>query len=71
MMSINGKRKDIKRSDMVALANKMNIKKPDEIIDKIVSKVMNWSKYAERAKISAKQLKAIEKTFHFMKDTGE
>jgi serine/threonine-protein kinase HipA len=62
-MSINGKRKDIERPDMVALAKKMNIKKPDEIIDKVISKVMNWSKYADRAKVSAKQVKAIEKTF--------
>jgi serine/threonine-protein kinase HipA len=62
-LSINGKRKDIERSDMVTLAKKMNIKKPDEIIEKIISKVMNWSKYADRAKVSAKQVKAIEKTF--------
>ncbi len=62
-MSINGKRKDIERSDMVALAKKMNIKKPDEIIEKIISTVMNWSEYADRAKVSAKQVKAIEKTF--------
>ncbi|MBA3017556.1 MAG: type II toxin-antitoxin system HipA family toxin [Proteobacteria bacterium] len=70
-MSINGKRKDIERSDMVALAKKMNIKKPDEIIEKIISKVMNWSKYADKAKVSAKQTKAIERTFLFMKGTGK
>lgn len=70
-MSINGKRKDIERSDLIALAKQMNIKKPDGIIDKIVSKVMNWSKYADRAKVSAKQVKAIEKTFLFMKSTGK
>lgn len=70
-MSINGKRKDIERSDMVALAKKMNIKKPDKIIEKIISKVMNWSKYADKAKVSAKQTKAIERTFLFMKDTGK
>ncbi|MBW2741230.1 MAG: type II toxin-antitoxin system HipA family toxin [Deltaproteobacteria bacterium] len=68
-MSINGKRKDIERSDMVALAKKMNIKKPNEIIEKIISKVMNWSKYADKAKVSAKQTKAIERTFLFMKGT--
>lgn len=62
-MSINGKRKDIERLDMVALAKMMNIKKPDEIIDQIVSTMMKWSKYADRAKVSAKQAKAIEKTF--------
>ncbi|GBD95466.1 MAG TPA: type II toxin-antitoxin system HipA family toxin [Nitrospirae bacterium] len=70
-MSINGKRKDIGRSDMIALAKKMNIKKPDEIIEKIISKVMNWSKYADGAKVSAKQVKAIKKTFLFMKGTGK
>ncbi len=56
---------------MVALAKKMNIKKPDEIIEKIISKVMNWSKYADKAKVSAKQTKAIERTFLFMKGTGK
>ena len=62
-MSINGKRKDITRTDMVELAKKMNIKKPGEIIDKIIEKVVDWSKYADRAKVSAGQIRAIGKTF--------
>jgi len=62
-MSINGKRKDIERSDMVVLAKVMNIKKSDDIIDKLISTIMKWPKYADRAKVSAKQAKAIEKTF--------
>ena len=65
-MSINGKRRDIKRSGIIALAKNMNIKKPDEIIEKIISKVMNWSKYADRAKVNAKQIKTIKKTFLFI-----
>jgi serine/threonine-protein kinase HipA len=62
-MSINGKRKDVVRSDIVELAKKMNIKKPDEILDKIIAAIINWSKYANKAKVSTKQIKAIEKTF--------
>ena len=62
-MSINGKRSHIKRSDIVKLANQMNIKKPNDVIDKIISEVSNWSKYADRAKVSTRQIKAIGKTF--------
>lgn len=62
-MSVNGKRKDITRTDMVELAKKMNIKKPGYIIDKIIEKVIDWSEYADKAKVSARQIKAIGKTF--------
>jgi serine/threonine-protein kinase HipA len=65
-MSINGKRKNIKRSDIIALAKSMNIKKPDEIIEKIISKAIDWSKYADRAKVSANQIKTIKNTFLFI-----
>ena len=65
-MSINGKRKGIKRSDIIALAKSMNIKKPEEIIEKTSLKINNWSKHANKAKVSDKQVKAIEKTFLFM-----
>lgn len=62
-MSINGRRKDITRSDIVELAKKMNIKKPGEILDRVIETVMNWPEYANRARVDTKQIQAIERTF--------
>ena len=62
-MSINGKRKDISRSDIVELAKRMNIKKPAEILERIIETVRNWSEYANRARVRAEQMQAIQQTF--------
>ena len=65
-MSINGKRKDIKKSDIIQVARNMNIKRPNDIIDHITQHVMKWSQYAELAKVNVNQIKAINKTFLFL-----
>ena len=62
-MSINGKRRDISKSDIVELAKRMNIKKPAEVLQKIIDTVRNWSEYANRARVRAEQIQAIEQTF--------
>jgi len=60
-MSVNGKRNEIKRSDLLSVAKNMNIKKPNEIIEHIVETVSKWKKYAKQAGVNTEQLKAIEK----------
>jgi len=62
-MSINGKRRDISKSDIVELAKRMNIKKPAEVLEKTIDTVRNWSEYANRARVRAEQIQAIEQTF--------
>ena len=58
-MSINGKRLDITRADLLAVAKDMNIKKADAIIDEVVAGVKTWKKCAKKAEVDAKQVAAI------------
>lgn len=46
-LSINGKRDNFTKSDLLKVARSMNIKKPEEIINQIVSVVSEWNKYAD------------------------
>lgn len=46
-LSINGKRKDITRNDLLSIARAMNIKKASAIIDQVNDVVMNWNDYAD------------------------
>ena len=50
-LSVNGKRLDITKADMMTIAKENNIKKGDKIIDYINSIVKSWYKYAERAEV--------------------
>ena len=50
-LSINGKRKDITRADLLAVAKAMNIKKADHIIDQISKTVTNWNEFADKANV--------------------
>ena len=62
-LSINGKRDDFTRHDLLQFAEKMNIKKPIEIIEQIVSVVAtNWSKYAEELGIPKEMIAYISET---------
>lgn len=53
-LSINGKRKDITKADLLLIAKSMNIKKAEAIIQKISDTVSNWHEYAAIAKVDAK-----------------
>lgn len=53
-LSINGKRKDITKADLLIVAKSMNIKKAEAIIQKISDTVTNWQEYAALAKVDAK-----------------
>jgi serine/threonine-protein kinase HipA len=58
-LSINGKRKDITKDDLLGLAKSMNIKKANTIIKEISAVVTNWSAYAEKAKVEEKYIEKI------------
>ncbi len=60
-MSINGKRLDITRADLLAVAKEMNIKKADAIIDDVVAGVKTWKKCAKKAEVDVKQVEMIGK----------
>ena len=65
-MSINGKRLDITRADLLAVAKEMNIKKAEAIIDEVVGGVKTWKKCAKKAEVDVKQVEAIGK-LHLVK----
>jgi len=61
-LSVNGKRKDISKADLRAIAKQMNIKKADAIISQISSVVNGWRNYAEEVKVDSTLRDAIQKT---------
>ncbi len=66
-LSINGKRKDITRDDLITFAKSMNIKKADKIITEINEKVSSWNNYAEETKVKTELRDSIKKTLLNMK----
>lgn len=61
-MSINGKRQNITRNDLLQVAHKMNIKKADIIIDKVHDAVRKWNSFATITNVNTDLKGAIEKT---------
>ncbi len=60
-MSVRGKRSDITRDDLLAVAKEMNIRKAGAIIDEVVAGVKKWKGFAKKAGMEAKQMEAIKK----------
>lgn len=58
-MSVNGKRADITREDLLTVGKAMNIKKAEGIVEEVVAGVKGWKKYAKEAGVMADQVKAI------------
>ncbi|MBI9009642.1 MAG: type II toxin-antitoxin system HipA family toxin [Tenericutes bacterium] len=61
-LSINGKRKNISRDDLMILAKSMNIKKADKIISEINKTVGLWNNFADEANVFPKLRDAIKTT---------
>ncbi|MFP8488537.1 type II toxin-antitoxin system HipA family toxin [Gracilimonas sp. Q87] len=61
-LSINGKRKEITREDLLTVAKSMNIKKAGVIIDQVNEVVMNWDQYANEAGVDSNLREVIEET---------
>ena len=62
-LSVNGKRKNITKDDLIAVAKNMNIKKASTIIEHISYTVTNWYEYAEKANV-AENLKRKIGSYH-------
>ena len=50
-LSVNGKRLNISKNDLMTIANDNNIKKGSKIIDSINNVVKKWQNYAEQANV--------------------
>jgi serine/threonine-protein kinase HipA len=62
-LSINGKRSNISKEDIITIAKAMNIKKATEIIQQTSEIIKNWSTFAKETNVEPKLSKAIETTF--------
>lgn len=65
-LSINGKRMNISRNDLLQVAKKMNIKKADAIIDQIHAAVKRWIEFADQTNVKKELKEAISKTLLFL-----
>ncbi len=65
-LSINGKRTGITRNDLLALAESVNIKKADNIIEQVQSVINKWPEYAESAHVEPKLRDAISITLRHL-----
>lgn len=61
-LSINGKRKDITRADLLILGDSIRLKKASDIIDEINETVHQWKKYADEIRVAPKLRNEIGKT---------
>ncbi len=61
-LSINGKRTNITKHDLLSLAKSMNIKKAVSIIDNVDSVVSKWPEFAEQVNVNPELRDAIHKT---------
>jgi serine/threonine-protein kinase HipA len=51
-LSINGKRKNISKSDLLVVGNSIRCKKTADIIEKIESTVNQWNNFADEVKVN-------------------
>ena len=65
-MSINGKRDDFFKDDLILLGKEINIKSINRIIDDIAEVVSNWPKFAKDAGVEASRIKSIGKTHRLL-----
>lgn len=64
-LSVNGKRKEISRNDLLVVGKSMNIKNANAIIDKVSNVVSNWNSYAANVKVE-ESLKVSIKSTHII-----
>jgi serine/threonine-protein kinase HipA len=60
-MSINNKRDQITREDLLAVAQVSDLKHASKIIDEVKAAVQNWPHYANQARLDKKRSEAIKK----------
>ena len=61
-LSINGKRKDITKTDLLVIGDSIRLRKASEIIDEINGTVNRWKEYADEVQVDPKLRDEIGKT---------
>jgi len=62
VLSVNGKRKNISKDDLLNIAKSMNIKKARQIISQVSEVVQKWPDFADITKVAAIKRDAIHST---------
>jgi serine/threonine-protein kinase HipA len=62
-LSINGKRKNFTREDLLSIGRSMNIKNANSIISDVLAVCSNWKTFANEVQVEEKLRDAIEATF--------
>lgn len=63
-LSLNGKRDNFNRQDLLTVGESMGIRQPSSIIDQIVDTVSNWRQYAEECGVKESYIKEIKKNLY-------
>jgi serine/threonine-protein kinase HipA len=61
-LSVNGKRENITREDLIVIGRSIRNKKAEEIIDQVNDTVHNWNYYADKADVDKDKKVSIDKT---------
>jgi serine/threonine-protein kinase HipA len=61
-MSINGKRDDFTRPDLLTIAQQHGLKDADDIIDQVTAAVTDWPRFAREAGVMSDQQRTISQT---------
>lgn len=61
-MSVNGKRDNFERSDLIEAGKQFGIKNADDILGKVIDIVKRWPDYAQNSNIPEPRMKAIAST---------
>lgn len=61
-LSINGKRKDFVKEDLLAIARNNSIRNPEGIIKEVIDIINEWPQYSEKYKVDEKLSTAIDST---------
>ena len=69
-LSINGKRENITREDLLTIGQSIRNKKAAEVIDEISDKVQKWNFYASEAGVDKEKMREISKTLLSMNSSG-
>jgi serine/threonine-protein kinase HipA len=66
-LSINGKRRDITREDLLAIGKSVSVKKAAGIIDEVNAAVADWTHYADEVMVNPALRDQISKTLIYLK----
>jgi len=59
LMSVNQKFKDISKADLLEVANRFSVRKPENVLSDVRSAIDSWSQFAKRANLSPSLQKRV------------